>query len=108
MYHEKTFGQIREHRRRRLLLALVVAVTAFALAQAVDAARDVVRSQATASVREAVLTCAIQCCAIEGSYPSTLAHLEETYGLVVNHDDYVVTYEWLGDNVVPSVVVRPR
>ena len=46
--------------------------------------------------------------AIEGSYPSSLEHLEESYGLTINHDDYVITYECFADNIMPSVVVVPR
>ena len=49
-----------------------------------------------------------RCCAIEGSYPSSLEHLEESYGLTINHDDYVITYECFADNIMPSVVVTPR
>ena len=50
----------------------------------------------------------MQCCAIEGSYPASLQHLEDSYGLAINHDEYIVTYEAFADNVVPSVVVVPR
>jgi hypothetical protein len=55
-----------------------------------------------------VIEASKQCCAIEGSYPSSLEHLEQYYGLVINHNDYVVSYEWLGDNILPSVVVTAR
>ena len=60
------------------------------------------------AVREAVITASVQCAAVEGSYPSSLSHLESHYGLVINHDDYIVNYEWLADNVPPSVTVVPR
>ena len=33
---------------------------------------------------------------------------EEHYGVVVNDDDYVVSYESFADNVMPTVVVTPR
>jgi len=66
------------------------------------------REQAAVSVRESVLNAAKQCCAVEGSYPASLNHLEKNYGLVINHNDYVVSYEWFADNVLPSVVVTAR
>lgn len=69
---------------------------------------DMTREQGAASLRAAVLDAAMQCCAIEGSYPSSLAYLEEHYGLVVNRDDYAVTYESYAANVPPSVRVVPR
>ena len=75
---------------------------------AFNVSRSIAREQAAVSVRNAIVAAAVQCCAVEGSYPSTLSHLEEVYGVVVNQDDFAVNYEWLDDNVPPSVVVKPR
>ena len=74
----------------------------------VTRAKASAREQGVASVRSAVVRAALQCCAIEGSYPTSLSVLEERYGLVINERDYEVRYEWLGDNIAPSVVVRAR
>ena len=87
-----------------LLAVLVVTLVAVAW-QPVERA---LREQGAEAARAAVLRAAAQCCAVEGAYPSTLAHLEEHYGLSVNRDDYVVTYEAYASNVMPSVVVVPR
>ena len=92
----------------RLAVAAVIVVLAAIIAIAAFMSRSVARAQGATTVRAAVLDAAVQCCAVEGSYPTSLSHLEGDYGLVVNHNDYVVTYEWLGDNVMPSVVVRLR
>ena len=108
MYHEKTYAEQRR-RRHRLLAALATTVLCVVLIWcAAVAARDLSREQGAAAVREAILRSALQCCAVEGSYPTSVAHLEEHYGLVINEADYQVTYDWLGDNILPSVVVRPR
>lgn len=64
--------------------------------------------QGELSVRNAILNTAKQCCAIEGSYPVSLSYLEDNYGLVINKNDYVVTYEVFAANVMPSVVVLAR
>lgn len=64
-----------------------------------------VSSQGTVSLKHAIVQSANQCYAIEGSYPYSLEYLENNYGLVVNHDDYSITYEVFADNVAPSVVV---
>ena len=66
------------------------------------------REQGELSVRNAILNSAKQRCAIEGAYPSSLAYLEENYGLVVNRSDYAITYEVFADNVMPNVVVLAR
>ncbi len=95
---------------KRLIGKVIVPVAAVAaiVAACVRAVTDMTREQGSASLRAAVLDAAMQCCAIEGSYPSSLAYLEEHYGLVVNRDDYAVTYESYAANVPPSVRVVPR
>lgn len=62
----------------------------------------------SSSVREAVLSSARQCCAIEGTYPSSIEYLEEHYGLSVNHKDYLITYEAFSSNILPEVTVTVR
>ena len=108
MYHEITYHQAMRRRLRRIVYVLLAAVIAFNLVLAVGISRSVARNQGVTTLRDSILSAAVQCCAVEGSYPSSLSHLEREYGLVVNHEDYVVTYEWLGDNVPPSVVVKAR
>ena len=108
MYHELTKQEIRRRTRKRMagLLAIVLVVVLVWLSS--NAIGASLREQGELSVRNAILNSAKQCCAIEGSYPSSLEHLEESYGLTINHDDYVITYECFADNIMPSVVVTPR
>ncbi|MDO4399667.1 MAG: hypothetical protein Q4D27_01815 [Coriobacteriia bacterium] len=108
MYHEVTYQDIARQRRNRIIAAVVAVIIAIALVVAFMAASAIGREQGTVTLRESVLDAAKQCCAVEGSYPSSLSHLEQRYGLVVNRADYDVRYEWLGDNVLPSVVVTLR
>ena len=101
----------REPRARRLRGGLVALASLAALLLVVAAlmlASSATRAQGAESVRQAVLSAAMQCCAVEGSYPSTLEHLEEHYGLSVNHNDYVILYEAFASNVAPTVTVVPR
>ncbi len=108
MFHEVTESQIK---KRRKVLAIVVACVAVAIVAAVvivGVIQSNTRVQGAVALRDTVLESAKQCCAIEGSYPSTLEHLEENYGLTINHDSYVVSYEYFADNVMPSVVVTPK
>lgn len=108
MYHELTTDQIRARSIKRLvsgaLLIVLVVVCVFAYTSITRGLRD----QGAASVRQAILDSAMQCCATEGSYPASIKHLEDSYGLHINHDDYVITYEAFADNVMPSVVVVPK
>ncbi len=108
MYHERTKDEIRSRRMRRVIAALVALVIVLAIAWGVLAFQESAREQAAVAIRESILSTAMQCYAIEGSYPSSLKHLEDVYGLTVNHDDYVINYEWFADNVPPSVAVTAR
>lgn len=108
MYHELTYRDIARSKRNRIIIAVVALVLFAALAVATLVAADIGREQGALTLRESVLDAAKQCCAVEGSYPSSLSHLEQRYGLVVNRAVYDVRYEWLGDNLIPSVVVTPR
>ena len=71
------------------------------------AARDM-DEQSTSSVQEAVIRSAVQCYAVEGAYPNNLTYLEEHYGLVINHDRYIVSYECYASNLAPNVRVLVR
>lgn len=108
MFHERTPEELKKIRRRRY--AIEVALVA-ALAGGVfgyNAVVDQMREQAAVGVRNAILESAKQCCAIEGSYPQSISHLESQYGLRVNHDDFIIAYEYYGGNIAPSVMVVPR
>lgn len=105
MYHERTYEEISRQTRRRVVIAIIALVLCVVVALAVQASVRISRAQAVASVQESVVTAAMQCAAVEGSYPSSLAHLEDHYGLVIDHDHYLVYYEWVGDNIPPTVTV---
>lgn len=85
-----------------LVAALVLGSFAF------GAVNKALREQGEVSVRNAILDSAKQCCAVEGSYPSTLSYLENNYGLVINRSDYAITYDMFADNVMPDVVVLAK
>ena len=108
MYHELTKQEIRRRTRKRMagLLAIVLVVMLVWLSS--NAIGASLREQGELSVRNAILNSAKQCCAIEGSYPSSLEHLEQSYGLRVNRGDYAITYEVFADNVMPNVVVLAK
>ncbi|MBQ3302290.1 MAG: hypothetical protein IJH04_09165 [Eggerthellaceae bacterium] len=108
MYHEVTYSQLAQRRKDRIIAAVLAVLLCIVLAFAFKASADVSRKQAVTSVRDSIVEAALQCAAVEGSYPSSLSHLEQRYGLVINHDDYVINYEWLADNIPPSVTVVAR
>ena len=108
MYHEISYRQGRQRRIKAAAAACVIALVVAVCAAALAAGKQAASEQGAAALRQAILESAKQCCAVEGSFPSSLAYLEQRYGLVVNHDDYDVAYDWFAGNVMPSVAVSPR
>lgn len=91
-----------------VLIAIVVVIVVAALAVFVYAEQRIpqdTRAQEEASLKAAIQQSAVQCFAIEGAYPSTLAHLENNYNLVVNHKDYIVSYSCFASNIMPEIEV---
>lgn len=67
-----------------------------------------VREQQIKAIRENVLSAAVQCYAVEGVFPPDLEYLEQHYGLVIDKDAYIVTYEAFSSNIMPDVSVLVR
>ena len=49
-----------------------------------------------------------QCYALEGVYPSSLAYLEENYGLIYNKEQFFVDYQYIGGNLRPDITIIER
>lgn len=58
---------------------------------------------AEASIRRA----AVQCYALEGAYPTSYDYLVDHYGVSIDAQLYVVDYQFLAGNLMPSFAVLP-
>lgn len=108
MFHEITDKELAKKRKVRIIVACCIIAILIAAWVIVGAIQQNAKEQGALALRESIIGAAKQCCAIEGSYPSSLEHLEDNYGITINHDDYVVSYESFADNVMPTVVVTVR
>lgn len=96
-------------RRFRLVLILLTAALCLLAALILLPGQILtLRQEGCDAVERAVLRSAGQCYAVEGVYPPELSYLEEHYGLTVNHNTYVVTYEAFSSNLPPVVRVLRR
>ena len=108
MYHEVTYDTERRRRRRLIVVAMGALAIIVVTWLAVVASHGMVTENGVVALRDSISATATKCYAVEGAYPTSISYMEERYGLLVNHDAYRVAYEWLGDNVPPSVVVTPN
>lgn len=108
MYHEISEQQLAKRRKKRIVALVLTCLVAVACFFGYQYVRRSMNEQAAVAMRQSIMDAAKQCAAIEGSYPLSLEYLEENYGLTVNHQDFVITYQAYANNVAPNVVVMPR
>lgn len=59
------------------------------------------------TLQDALKRAAVQCYSIEGMYPPDVEYLEDHYGIIYNHQKYIVHYEAFASNIIPDIVVIP-
>lgn len=69
---------------------------------------DANNSQSLQVMHSAIQKSIVNCYAIEGVYPPNVKYLEDHYGIVINHDKYVIHYEMAGSNIMPSVEILEK
>lgn len=62
-------------------------------------------SESKKITEEAIRKAMVSCYAIEGVYPPNIDYLEENYGVVIDHDLYLVDFQRVASNVMPSVML---
>ncbi|MDD2494824.1 MAG: hypothetical protein PHE29_06480 [Tissierellia bacterium] len=56
-------------------------------------------------IKDAINRSAVQCYAVEGYFPPNIEYLEKNYGLVVDYDKYIVSYNVFASNIMPDIEV---
>lgn len=64
--------------------------------------------QGKKTLENAVVRAAVHCYAVEGAYPPSIEYLEDTYGLIIDHERFLVDYVIFASNVMPDVTVYSR
>ena len=98
----------RPHLLRRAVSS--IAITGCGIALLLTGTQSVLTTSSNSqaeSLKNAILRSAVSCYAFEGTYPESLSYLKEHYGVTWNEDKYVVDYEIVGSNLMPSVTVIP-
>ena len=101
----------RDHFRRPfvyLFLGLLLCCLLFAFVWKQTVRTEETDADTAVSIRQTILDCALQCYVIEGAYPTDLEYMEENYGLIINHKNYVVSYEIFAVNLPPEVRVERK
>ena len=71
---------------------------------------DRVLDEQLATLENAIRRATATCYALEGRYPQVrtfMSYLTENYGLVIDESRFIVQYEAIGKNIMPSIRVYP-
>lgn len=100
---KRGFGVLKEILMPVLIFGVVGGMFYFGL----NSVGQTSESERLRSVEKAVSRATVQCYAVEGRYPSSLAYLEERYGLIIDHEKYIVQYDIFASNLMPTILVLP-
>lgn len=59
-------------------------------------------------LEDAIVRDISHCYAVEGSYPPSLHYMQEHYGLTYDQDKFLVNYEYIGSNIMPTFYILER
>ena len=93
-----------KHRFLAAMILAAVILIAAVLVWAGISSRNSMANQ-TESIRDTIMSRALQCYVIEGAYPEGLEYLQENYGLTVNTEEYLIIYTPYAENLPPEVQV---
>ena len=101
IYRKSAFDVLRSAIVPILFTLVVMAMIVFGLRETEVSSRAEGLRILEDSVRRAVA----KCYAVEGSYPESVAYIEENYGVHVDRTKYVVHYDIFASNIMPDIMV---
>ena len=101
IYRKGAFDFLKSALMPILFTVVVVLIIAYGLQQTALSSRSEGLKILEDSVRRAVA----KCYAVEGSYPESVAYLEEHYGIHIDKTKYVVHYDIFASNIMPDIMV---
>jgi len=99
--------------RKRLLNRIPVALISFALIMILFLYGVSKVSQSSVLNERTLLENALQrdishCYAVEGTYPPSLEYMKEHYGLTYDENQFLINYEYVGSNILPTFYILER
>ena len=86
-----------------LILVIVILVSFQTIQNVSDDNND--RSKA---IEKVIIRAAVQCYALEGSYPPDIDYLTSNYGVIIDESQYFYFYDTNGANIAPNIEVIKR
>lgn len=93
------------HMRGLVISFFAFAALALLFVGALTRMGDQTQQEQEALIQGAVRRALVTCYAVEGQYPKDVDYLIAHYGLVVDTENYFITYDAFASNIMPDVGV---
>ena len=91
-----------------IIVLAIIAVILFGVVIVTDKLNNAYVKSDAAAVEKTIKEYAVQCYALEGSYPESLDYLTENYTLSLDKKKFVYHYNYIGANMIPEITVFPN
>lgn len=95
----------KKHLLRWVLVLGIFLCAALFLALGTGHMEETVQREQQELLEKAVNQAVVNCYALEGRYPESMQYLIENYGIQVDFEKYVISYEIFAENIRPQVRV---
>lgn len=93
---------------KKILLPGLILLTLAALFFITEPLQKRLSDESLAMLEQSLQRGAVQCYALEGSYPEDIEYLERHYGISYDQDRYFVDYIYMASNLMPDITVLPK
>jgi competence protein ComGC len=90
-----------------LVTVIILVIIILVSFQSIDSISSQTQDRSSA-IESVIFKAAVQCYALEGSYPPNLEYLSDNYGIIIDEDQYFYFYESKGANLSPKIEVIKR
>ncbi|MCL1819821.1 MAG: hypothetical protein FWG36_04085 [Oscillospiraceae bacterium] len=101
IFKKTALGVLKDSIGTLVLTLVILGMVLFGLYQAEQS----VRSESIRVLEEGILRAAVKCYTVEGSYPESIAYIEDNYGVYIDRTKYVVHYDIFASNLLPDITV---
>lgn len=101
VFKRNTLALIRSGIASVFLTLVIIVMVVFGLRQTEQTSK----AEGLRLLKESLMRASIKCYAVEGSYPESVAYIEEHYGVVIDRTRYTVHYEIFASNLLPDITV---
>lgn len=91
---------------KQFIISVVICLTVMILViSGMGTLSDSAGNESAKVLQDAIRRATVQCYALEGAYPESVEYLEDNYGLIIDHDRYIVFYDGFASNIIPDITV---